>query len=160
MDDIAKKILKDVSLEEIAPRAKNRPLVDHWSAAVLLERAAYLRKMARYSDGSASEVIKDFPHYAVTLSVQGRTGDAEVHQGHTCLIHVLAGAATLLTGGTLNRARPTGPGELRGASIENGHRQELRQGDFAHVPPGVPHQFLIAGEKSITCLIMKIQEVK
>ncbi len=160
MDDFAEKILSDVNLDEIAPRAKNRSPVDHWSPAVLLERAAYLRKMARYGDGSASETIREFPHYAATLWFQSRTSEAEAHHSYTCFIHVLAGSATLVTGGTMNRPRPVGPGELKGASIEAGSNQELRQGDFAHVPAGVPHQFLIAGDKSITCLIVKIQEVK
>jgi mannose-6-phosphate isomerase-like protein (cupin superfamily) len=160
MDDFAKRILNDVNLDEIRPRTKKPSLVDHWSPAVLLERAAYLRKLARYGDGSASEAIKEYPHYAAVLSFQGRTGDAEVHHGHSCLFHVLAGAATLVTGGTVNRPRSMGKGELRGASIENGASQELRQGEIAHVPAGVPHQFLIAGDKSITCLIVKIQEVK
>jgi mannose-6-phosphate isomerase-like protein (cupin superfamily) len=159
MDDFAKKILNDVNLEEIAPRVKDRSPVDHWSPAVLLERAAYLRKMARYGDGSANEVIKEFPHYSAVLSVLGRTGDAEVHHDYTCFVHVLAGAASLVTGGTVNGARSAGAGEVRGSSIKDGARQELRQGDFVHVPAGVPHQFLIAGDKAITCLIVKIQEL-
>ena len=160
MDDFAKRILSDLNLDEIAPRAKKQSLVDHWSPAVLLERAAYLRKMAKYGDGSASEAIKEYPHYAAVLSFQSRSSDAEVHHGYTSLFHVLAGAATLVAGGTVTRPRSMGAGELRGASIENGTSHELRQGDIAHVPAGVPHQFLIAGDKSITCLIVKIQDVK
>jgi mannose-6-phosphate isomerase-like protein (cupin superfamily) len=159
MDDFAKRILNDVNLEEVAPLAKDRSLVDHWSPAVLLERAAYLRKMAKYGDGSASETIKEYPQYSAALSFLGRTGDVEVHLGFTCIFHVLAGAATLLIGGTVTRARSTGLSEMRGDSIQDGKRQELRQGDFVHVPAGVPHQFLIAGDKAITCLILKVQEV-
>ena len=160
MDDFAKRILNDCNLDEIAPHTKKQSPADHWSHAVLLERAAYLRKLTRYGDGSASEAIKEYPHYIAVLSFQGRTGDAEVHLGYTSLFHVLSGAATLVTGGTVTRPRSIGTGELRGASIENGDIQELRQGDIAHVPAGVPHQFLISGDKSITCLIVKIQEVK
>ena len=165
MDDFAKRILSDVNLDEVAPRAKIKPPVDHWSPAVLLERAAYLRKMARYGTGSASEMVKEFPHYSVALSFLGRTGDADVHLAETCIFHVLAGAATLVTGGALSRAKSAGAGEIKSNSIENGSRQELqsqelRQGDIAHVPSGVPHQFLISGDKSITCLIVKIREAK
>ncbi len=160
MDDTAKKILSDMNLDEIAPRVKDRSPVNHWPPAVLLERAAYLRKMARYGEGSASETIKGHQNYSAVLSFQGRTGDAEVHHDYTCFFHVLAGAATLVTGGTVTRARAAGAGEMRGSSIQDGRRQELRQGDFAHIPAGVPHQFLIAGDKSITCLIVRIQELK
>ena len=36
-------------------------------------------------------------------------------------------------------------------------RQELRAGDVAHVPAGVPHQMLVSGEQTISCLVVKIQ---
>jgi hypothetical protein len=160
MDDFAKKILGDWNLDEIAPRVKDRSPVDHWSPPVLLERAAYLRKMAKYGNGSASENIKEFPHYSAGLSFMGRTSEAEVQEDCSCLFHVLGGTATLLSGGTLTRPKQAGPGELRGDSIENGIRQELRQGDIVHIPAGIPYQFLIAGDKSVTCLIVKIREVK
>jgi uncharacterized RmlC-like cupin family protein len=42
--------------------------------------------------------------------------------------------------------------------VEDGVRQELRAGDVAHVPAGVPHQMLLAGEKTISCLVVKIRE--
>lgn len=163
MDDFSKKILRDVNLEDIEPRATSRgdqSPADHWSPAVLLERAAYLRKMAKYGNGLASETFKAFPNYSAGLSVLGRTGDAEVHMDYACFFHVLSGVATLLTGGTVTHAQPAGAGEIRGDSIEDGRRQELRQGDIVHVPAGVPHQFLIAGDKAITLLMLRIQELK
>jgi Cupin domain. len=159
-DEFAKRILSDVNLDEIDPRKRALTPVNHWSPAVLLERGAYLRQMAKYGTGSAQENIKEFPHYSVGLTFIGRTGDVEVHENRTCIFHVLGGAATLVTGGTMTRAHQAGAGELRGDAIENSTRQELRQGDVVHVPPGIPHQFLIAGEKAITCLVVKIMEVK
>ena len=159
MDELAKQILKDLALEEIAPRVQKRSPVDHWSPAILLERAAYLKKMARYGDGSASETLRDYPQHIVLLSYRSRDGEAEMHQNFAFMFHVLAGAATLVTGGTLTRARTAGPGEMRGDSIEGGTRQELKTGDIAHVPAGLPHQLLVEGEKTVTCLVMKVQEV-
>jgi quercetin dioxygenase-like cupin family protein len=47
---------------------------------------------------------------------------------------------------------------MRAASIDGGTRQELRAGDVAHVPAGLPHQMLVSGDKSVTCLVVKIQE--
>ena len=160
MDDFARRILRDWNLEEIAPNSKDRLPVNHWSPAVLLERAAYLRKMAKYGNGSASDIIKDFPHYSVVLSFQSRTDDAVLHENHTCIIHVLSGTATLVAGGTLTRPTPAEMGAFRGDSIENGSSQELRQGDIVHVPAGVPNQLLITAEKEITCLMVKILEIK
>lgn len=159
MDELAKQILKDVALEEIAPRFQKRSPVDHWSPAILLERAAYLKKMARYGDGSASETLRDYPQHIVMLSYRSRDGEAEMHQKFSFMFHVLAGAATLVTGGTLTRARTVGPGEMRGDSIEGGTRQELKTGDIAHLPAGLPHQLLVEGEKTVTCIVMKVQEI-
>jgi hypothetical protein len=145
MDNLAKPILKDVALEEIAPRVQKVSPVDHWSPAILLERAAYLKKMARYGDGSATETLREYPQHIALLSFRSR-------------FCALAGAATLVTGGTVTRARVVEPGMSRGASIEGGTRQELKAGEIAHVPAGLPHQILVADEKTITCFVVKIQE--
>jgi uncharacterized RmlC-like cupin family protein len=160
MDELAKQILKDVALEEIAPRVQKRSPVDHWSPAILLERAAYLKKMARYGDGSASETLRDYPQHIVMLSYRSRDGEAEMHQNFAFMFHVLAGAATLVSGGTLTRARTVGPGEMRGDSIEGGTRQQLKTGDIAHLPAGLPHQLLVESEKTVTCIVMKVQEIE
>ena len=159
MEDFEKAILKDVALDAIGPqrqRAENP--VDHWSPPVLLERAAYLRKMARAGDGSASETLKEYTRHCAMLSFRSRSGEAEVHEHFADLFILLSGAATLVTGGKVTSARAVAPGETRGAAIEGGTRQNLRPGDVAHVPAGTPHQMLLKGEDTMTCLVMKVQE--
>jgi mannose-6-phosphate isomerase-like protein (cupin superfamily) len=148
-----------VNLDEVAPRPK-RPgnPVDHWSPSVLLERAAYLRKMAKHSDGSASETLKEYPQHFVMLSFRSRSGEVEVHERFADLFCVLAGSATLVTGGVVQGKRVVGPGETRGTSIEGGTEQRLRSGDVAHVPAGTPHQMLLKGDETITSLVTKVQE--
>lgn len=158
MDDLAREILKDMALEDVAAKAQNRSPTDHWTPAVLLERAAYLKKMARYGDGSASETLRDYPQHAAMLTFKSRNGDAELHEGYAFLFIVIAGSATLLTGGILTRPRKIGSGETHGDAIEGGVRQELKQGEIAHVPAGLPHQFLVAGEQTVACFVVKIQE--
>jgi mannose-6-phosphate isomerase-like protein (cupin superfamily) len=168
MDKIAKEILKELlpAEKDVAPRAARaraggkKPALhsDHWSAAVLLERAAYLHKLARQGDGSAGETLKEYPRHCVLLSFRSRDGEAEAHENFADVFYVLEGRATLVTGGTVAGARLTEPGETRGDSIEGGVRQELRAGDVAHVPAGLPHQMLVAGEQTVTCLVVKVQE--
>ena len=160
MEQIEKAILRDVNLDEIAPKpgAPKNP-VDHWSPAVLLERAAYLKKMAKHGDGSASETLKEYPQHFAMLSFRSRDGEAEVHERFADLFCVIAGKATLVTGGVVIGARTVATGETRGTSIEGGTRQTLRAGDLAHVPAGTPHQMLVKAEDTITCLVMKVQEV-
>jgi len=167
MDLFSKEILKELlpAEKEILPlptgarrRKDAPPHADHWSAAILLERAAYLRKLAKHSDGQASETLKEYPNHATMLSFRGRDGVAELHENFADLFVVLDGRATLVTGGTVVGAETIGPGEIRGASIEGGTRQELRAGDVAHVPAGVPHQMLVPGDKTFASFVVKIRE--
>ena len=160
MDLLAKEIVKDVNLDEVTAKMSGpKSPLDHWSPAVLLERASYLRKLAKHGDGSASETLKDYPQHCAMLLFRSRDGEAEVHEKFADLFCVLAGKATLVTGGVVNGARTIAPGETRGESIECGARQALRAGDFAHVPAGTPHQMLVKVEDTFTSLVMKVQEV-
>jgi mannose-6-phosphate isomerase-like protein (cupin superfamily) len=167
MDDLSKELWKELLLPErevTRPTAKARerkdapPHSDHWSLAILLERAAYLRKLARSGDGQASETLKEYPRHATMLSFRARDGVAELHENFADLFYVLDGRATLVTGGNVVGGQTIAPGEIRGASIEGGVRQELRAGDVAHVPAGVPHQMLVPPEKTFTSFVVKFQQ--
>jgi mannose-6-phosphate isomerase-like protein (cupin superfamily) len=161
MDSFSEKILKEVlsAEKEVAPRsATPRNPVDHWSTALLMERAEYLSKLAKHGNGSAGETLKEFPQHCAILSFRCRDGEAEVHENFADLFIVAGGRAALVTGGKVVGAANVKPGEIRGTAIEGGTRQELRAGDVAHVPAGVSHQMLVAGDQTVTCLIVKIQE--
>ncbi len=167
MDDISKKIWNELLPPErevvsraprVRPLKDKPPHADHWPAPILLERAAYLRKLAKHGDGQASETLKEYPRHATMLSFRARNGVAELHERFADLFYVLDGRATLVTGGTVVGAQAIGPGEIRGTSIEGGIRQELRAGDVAHVPAGVPHQMLVSGDKTVTSFVVKIEQ--
>jgi mannose-6-phosphate isomerase-like protein (cupin superfamily) len=117
-----------------------------------------LRKLAKHGDGSASETLNEFPRHCAMLLFRSRDGGAEAHENFADVFYVLDGRAMLVTGGTIADASRIAPGEIRGGSVEGGARQELRAGDVAHVPAGVPHQMLVSGEQTISCLVVKIQE--
>lgn len=163
IDRVSAQILRAVLGDEPAPKpVRHAPAdaaaADHWTQPVLLERAAYLRKLARAGDGQASETLREYPQHRAMLSFRSRNGEVEVHEKWADLFYVMAGAATLVTGGAVCGARVIAPGETRGDSIEGGTAQELRAGEFVHVPAGTPHQFLVSAERTVTCLVMKIQE--
>jgi mannose-6-phosphate isomerase-like protein (cupin superfamily) len=167
MDRYSEKILREIlpAEKEIVPHAKHPKSsgkdvlrLDHWSPPILLERAAYLRKLAKAGDGQASETLKQYPGHATMLSFRSRDGEAELHEKYADIFHVLAGKATLVTGGVISGARIIGPGETRGERIEGGSRQDLRAGDLAHVPAGLPHQMLVAGDNTFTAFVVKIKE--
>jgi quercetin dioxygenase-like cupin family protein len=164
-DRFSRELLKAINPDEPVPqvgRRKNAKDVsvesDHWPSAILLERGAYLRKLAKHGDGSANETLKEFPQHFTMLSFRSRDGVVEQHENFADLFVVLEGRATLLTGGTIVGAETIGPGEVRGVSISGGKRQELRTGDVAHVPAGLPHQMLVASDKSFTAFVLKIRE--
>ena len=133
---------------------------DHWTAPVLLERAAYLRKMARASEGAASDVIREFGGHRAELHVRLRNGLAETHEEFAHVFVVLDGRATLVTGGGLEEARKARPGEMTEVGIAGGESRELRAGDVVHVAAGMPHQVLVAGEKAFSYLALRIREME
>ena len=144
MEAMARHILRDEAPENPAPRRSN-PLdgVGHWTQAVLLERVAYLRQMARYGNGNANETLRAGAGYQVELWLHGRSSDAEIDADHALQISIVAGTATLVTGRDTENAR-----------------LELRQGDAVHVPPGVPWQIVITGEKPVACLVVRMRQIE
>jgi mannose-6-phosphate isomerase-like protein (cupin superfamily) len=66
---------------------------------------------------------------------------AEVHTLDADIIHVLDGSATLVTGGTVENAKPTAPGEIRGTAISNGDERLISKDDVLIIPAGTPHWF-------------------
>ncbi|UWZ86050.1 cupin domain-containing protein [Occallatibacter riparius] len=132
--------------------------VQHWTAPILLERCAYLRKMARAGEGWASDTIRDYPGHQATLVVRLRNSSAEMLDGVAQMIHVLEGRATIVTGGLIERPRKTAPGQTTGTAILGGSTQELRPGDVIHIAGGIPVQFHVPNEKPFSCLILQIKE--
>jgi mannose-6-phosphate isomerase-like protein (cupin superfamily) len=167
MDGLSKEIwaqLFPAEKESVAPIASRRDHsqdpVAHWSSPILLERAAYLRKLAKMSDGAASETLREYPHHRVMLSVRSRSGIVEVHASVADWFFVLEGSATLVTGGTVIKPKILAPGEVRGLSLSGGNPQPLRAGDVVYVAAGQPHQFLLTGNAGITSLVMKIDQTE
>jgi mannose-6-phosphate isomerase-like protein (cupin superfamily) len=60
---------------------------------------------------------------------------------------VVAGAGTLVSGGSLVDARVTNPGLTEGSRIEGGTARPLKPGDIIMIPAGVPHWFGVEGGK-------------
>ena len=131
---------------------------DHWNRDKLLERARHLRELAAQADGSASETLEKYPHHYTMLAFRSRNGGAEVHQNFADMFTILDGQVTLITGGEVEDAKTTAPGEIRGSSVKGGMRQALKAGDVVHIPAGMPHQMLVADGETVTYFVVKIEE--
>jgi mannose-6-phosphate isomerase-like protein (cupin superfamily) len=133
---------------------------DHWSTAELLERAKHLRDLAAKGDGSASETLEKYPHHYTMLAFRQHSGGGELHQNFADIFFILDGRASVLTGGSLADQKSSGPGEIRGKSVEGGTRQEVKAGDVVHIPAAMPHQMLLAEGESVTYYVVKVEETR
>ncbi len=132
--------------------------LDHWTPAQLLQRAEHLRENAAHGDGSASETLERYPRHYTMLAFRSRSGSGELHQNYADLFYILDGSAIVVTGGELVDPKTTAPGELRGASVKGGSRQEVKAGDIVHIPAGTPHQMLLPEGSTVTYFVVKVQE--
>jgi uncharacterized protein GlcG (DUF336 family) len=96
---------------------------------------------AAFAKGTVLFGGEDGRNYMVHASHRDGPGMAEVHTLDADIIHVLDGSATFVTGGTIENAKPTAPGEIRGTAIRNGEERHISKGDVLIVPAGTPHWF-------------------
>lgn len=95
------------------------------------------------------------PEYRVALARREGSGPAEVHEIDTDIFHVLAGAATLLTGGEMVEPRTVSDGEIRASRTRGGQSASVSKGDLIIIPRGVPHWFEEVTEAPFVYLVVK-----
>jgi mannose-6-phosphate isomerase-like protein (cupin superfamily) len=113
--------------------------------------------------------VVDAGGYNVAVGVihrpQTPPGVAAVHYKVSEIYHVMDGAGTLVTGGTMVNAKPRpadalsvrledGPGES-GTAIQGGVSQRIKAGDVVVIPAGMPHWFSEI-EGSITYVVVRV----
>jgi mannose-6-phosphate isomerase-like protein (cupin superfamily) len=132
---------------------------DQWSRGALLERAKHLQELAA-DKGSASEILEKYPHHYTMLAFRNRNGVGELHQHYADVFFIIAGKATLITGGEMVEPQSTEPGEIRGASVKGGSKQTVNAGDVVHIPAGIPHQMLLSDGDTVTYFVVKVEETR
>ncbi len=106
---------------------------------------------------SASEILADLGNHKFEILRRDGSGGGELHQNWTDVFVVQGGEATILYGGSLEDARDTGNGEIRGPKHVGGKSQKVAAGDVLVMPPGVAHQTIVEPGKSFFVLIVKVQ---
>ena len=108
------------------------PAVSYWNGREVSDA---------FAKGSVLFGGEDGRNYMVHASHRDGPGMAEVHTLDADIIHVLDGSATFVTGGTVENAKASAPGEIRGTAIRNGEERRISKGDVLIVPAGTPHWF-------------------
>ena len=83
-------------------------------------------------------------------------GKSELHANFTDVWYVIDGAATLLTGGTVEDGTETAPGETRGRGIKDGNSRQIHKGDYAVIPAGTPHWISKVEGKDFLYIVVKV----
>jgi len=87
-------------------------------------------------------------------------GRSELHATFTDVWYVLDGAATLITGGTIENGSETASGEVRGTGIKGGISRRVQKGDFAVIPAGTPHWIRDVERNEILYIVVKVPAPK
>ena len=104
--------------------------------------ARYFSEKDLESKFEVGGLLLDEKRYKLDAGRRVKPGEVEYHERFTDVMHVVAGHARVVTGGTMIESRVVAPGELRARTSQGGRTHELREGDVFSIPNGVPHQFV------------------
>jgi mannose-6-phosphate isomerase-like protein (cupin superfamily) len=122
----------------------------------LIQLADQMREQAKTSKEPPTGILEKHLDSSTILAFRDRDGKGELHEQFGDVFVILRGTATLVTGGTIANPTTTAPGEIRGASVQQGVRKKLQEGDIVHIPAGVPHQLLLDSGGTFTYFVAKI----
>lgn len=125
-------------------------------AATHLDHASVAAALAKGGTLYGGVAASGDPVCTVNASRRDGPGQAEVHAREADVMYIVAGTATLVTGGTLVDPVADGTDEARGAAIAGGQAAALSPGDVVIVPPGVPHWFREV-PTSLEYLVVKVR---
>ena len=111
------------------------------------------------ASGLATQTIKKYSTDYAMLAFRSQSGKAELHEKFADFYVVVAGNATLVSGGKMVNGATTAPGEVRGDSIQGGEDTKLKKGDIVHIPANIPHQLTLAKGDTFQYFIVKVQEI-
>jgi mannose-6-phosphate isomerase-like protein (cupin superfamily) len=131
---------------------------DVYSTADLM---AMEQKLEQKTDatGLATETIKKYSSDYSMLAFRKQSGKAELHEKFADFYVVVAGNATLVSGGHIVNGAPSAPGEVRGDSVQDGKETKLKKGDIVHIPANIPHQLVLSKGETFQYFIVKVQEI-
>lgn len=125
---------------------------DPTSFASAADVAAQVEEMGRAmkpGQGFSSRPLVRDDKTIAALEYWKAPGRPAVHPEEAEYALVVAGAGTMISGGTLEEAKVTQPGLTEGSRITGGTTRKLVPGDVILIPAGVPHWFGITGDRLV-----------
>ena len=137
--------------------AQSSAEIVYWPAAKLSGYWATLKdQQTAKQTTSASQILSDLGNHKFEILRRDASGAGELHQNWTDVFVVQGGEATILYGGTIEDAKDTGNGEIRGPKHMGGKSQKVMAGDVLVMPPGVAHQTIVEPGKMFFVMIVKV----
>jgi hypothetical protein len=128
-----------------------------WKAVDLKGYAATLAPKASGAQALAVDSLGNFgPTHNAVMVYRAADGEAEFHETAADFTVVTGGAGDLILGGTVKDARVTGPGEIRGSSVEGGTTYRVEPGDIINIPAKTTHQMTVPPGGAVTYMVVKI----
>src|SRR4051812_5870929 len=112
------------------------------AASAAPQEAVHVPNEALQALWATGGLLLDTAGYKVDAGRRTAPGEVELHRRVVDIMHVVQGAAKVVTGGALTAAREVTLGEVRADSIEGGTAHQLAEGDVLVIPNGVAHQFV------------------
>jgi mannose-6-phosphate isomerase-like protein (cupin superfamily) len=111
-------------------------------ATYMTEQAlmATLKEAEKTAPAMHTAPVKLAEHYRINIVRRTSGQGAIAHPDGTEVHHIIEGAATFVTGGTMVRPANTG-GQAGTATIEGGVSRRVAKGDVILVPAGTPHWY-------------------
>jgi len=103
------------------------------------ELIATLQTAAKNAPDIHTAPVQLAEHYRINLVRRTKPQGAIAHADGTEVHHIVDGAATFVTGGTIVRADGSGRGGS--ATIEGGQSRRVGKGDVILIPAGTPHWY-------------------
>ena len=127
------------ALAAVAPARAQAPATAPATYLSEAELMATLKTAALTAPDMHTAPVKIADHYRINIVRRTKPQGAITHADGTEVHHIIDGAATFVTGGTI--VRPAGAGRGGTATIEGGQSRRVAKGDVILVPAGTPHWY-------------------
>ncbi|MES3109988.1 cupin domain-containing protein [Sphingomonas aurantiaca] len=146
---IARVLVTLLAFGSTAAIAQTTDLTAFASGADVTTQVAAMAKAMKQGQGFAWQPLLRDGETVAALEYWKTPGCPAVHPDQAEYAIVIAGAGTLISGGTLEAAKPVKPDLTEGDRIIGGTTRTLKPGDVMLIPAGVPHWFGITGGRLV-----------